>query len=113
MAVESLIKDIAEELFMIKTEVPTKTNIIQIKSDKEDVSQTDTTAPTTTAKTTSSLTPLSKNLSYSQFKLDWGKGEDFQAKAALTKNILMRNISEIEDDNSKIVPQQIIPTDTK
>uniref|UniRef100_A0A915IJ66 Uncharacterized protein n=1 Tax=Romanomermis culicivorax TaxID=13658 RepID=A0A915IJ66_ROMCU len=71
MAVESLIKDIAEESFMIKTEVPTRTDIIQIKSDEEDVSQIDTTALTTTAKTSSSLTPLSKNLSYSQFKLDW------------------------------------------
>uniref|UniRef100_A0A915IZ01 Uncharacterized protein n=1 Tax=Romanomermis culicivorax TaxID=13658 RepID=A0A915IZ01_ROMCU len=66
MFVESLIKDITEELFTIKTQVPTETNIIQIDSDEEDVLQTDTTAPTTTAKTTSSLTPLSKNLSYSQ-----------------------------------------------
>uniref|UniRef100_A0A915J2E7 Uncharacterized protein n=1 Tax=Romanomermis culicivorax TaxID=13658 RepID=A0A915J2E7_ROMCU len=104
MAIESLIKDITEESFAIKMDVPTESNIIQIKSDQEDVSQTDTTAPTTMAKATSSLTLLSKNLSY-----NWGKGEEFRAKAVLTKTILMRNILGIDDDDSKMVPLQIIP----
>uniref|UniRef100_A0A915I4L2 Uncharacterized protein n=1 Tax=Romanomermis culicivorax TaxID=13658 RepID=A0A915I4L2_ROMCU len=62
------------------------------------------------AKTASSLTPLSKNLSYSQYELDWGKGEEFRAKAALMKTIPMRNILGIDDDDSKMVPQRIIPT---
>uniref|UniRef100_A0A915IDK3 Uncharacterized protein n=1 Tax=Romanomermis culicivorax TaxID=13658 RepID=A0A915IDK3_ROMCU len=47
-----------------------------IKSDEDDISQTDTNAPTTTAKTTSLLTPLSKNLSYSQYELDSIRGQD-------------------------------------
>uniref|UniRef100_A0A915JJH3 Uncharacterized protein n=1 Tax=Romanomermis culicivorax TaxID=13658 RepID=A0A915JJH3_ROMCU len=38
MAVKSLIKDIAEESFAIKTEVPTQTDIVQIESDEDDVS---------------------------------------------------------------------------
>uniref|UniRef100_A0A915JZG7 Uncharacterized protein n=1 Tax=Romanomermis culicivorax TaxID=13658 RepID=A0A915JZG7_ROMCU len=62
MAMESLVKDIAEKSFAIKTEVRTETDIIQIESNKEDISQTDTTALTTTIKTTSWLTSLSKNL---------------------------------------------------
>uniref|UniRef100_A0A915HLY2 Uncharacterized protein n=1 Tax=Romanomermis culicivorax TaxID=13658 RepID=A0A915HLY2_ROMCU len=78
MAVNLLIKDIADELFVIKAEIPTETDIIQIQSDEDDVSQTNTTAPTTTAKTTSSLTPLSKNLLYSQYELDWNKIEEDQ-----------------------------------
>uniref|UniRef100_A0A915HQQ5 Uncharacterized protein n=1 Tax=Romanomermis culicivorax TaxID=13658 RepID=A0A915HQQ5_ROMCU len=109
MAVKSLINDIAEESFTIKTEVPTQTDIIQMESDEDDVSQTDTTARTTTAKTTSSLSPLSKNLSYSQYELDWPEGEQLGAKAALMKTISMKNVSRIDndDDNSKMFPPQI------
>uniref|UniRef100_A0A915JS57 Uncharacterized protein n=1 Tax=Romanomermis culicivorax TaxID=13658 RepID=A0A915JS57_ROMCU len=44
-------------------EVPTETDVIQIESEDKDVSTTDTTAPMMMTKTTSSLTPLSKNLS--------------------------------------------------
>uniref|UniRef100_A0A915KZC9 Uncharacterized protein n=1 Tax=Romanomermis culicivorax TaxID=13658 RepID=A0A915KZC9_ROMCU len=76
MVVELLIKDIADESFMVKTEVPTETDIIQIESDEDDISQMDTTIPTTTAETTSSLTLLSKNLSYSQYELHWAIEED-------------------------------------
>uniref|UniRef100_A0A915KRX0 Uncharacterized protein n=1 Tax=Romanomermis culicivorax TaxID=13658 RepID=A0A915KRX0_ROMCU len=58
-------------------EVPTETDVIQIDSEDDDVWTTDTTAPMTTAKPTSSLTPLSKNLLYSQYDIDWDKGEEY------------------------------------
>uniref|UniRef100_A0A915KHF0 Uncharacterized protein n=1 Tax=Romanomermis culicivorax TaxID=13658 RepID=A0A915KHF0_ROMCU len=68
----------------------------------------------TTAKTTSSLTPLSKNLLYSQYNIDWDKGEEYREKAALVKTTSMRDISQIEregeDDESKMIPPRIIPT---
>uniref|UniRef100_A0A915I6Q5 Uncharacterized protein n=1 Tax=Romanomermis culicivorax TaxID=13658 RepID=A0A915I6Q5_ROMCU len=84
-----------------------------IDSEEEDVSRTNTTAPMTMAKTTSSLTPLSKNLSYSQYDIDWDKGEEYREKAALVKTTSMRDISQIEcedDDDSKMIPPRIIPT---
>uniref|UniRef100_A0A915K9V1 Uncharacterized protein n=1 Tax=Romanomermis culicivorax TaxID=13658 RepID=A0A915K9V1_ROMCU len=109
MAIESLIKDIAEESFTIKTKIPSENDIIQIETDEEDVSQTDTTVPTTTAKTTSSLTPLSKSLSISQYKLDWGKGGESRAKAALMTTFSMENLSGIDDEDSTMIPPQIIP----
>uniref|UniRef100_A0A915K1G6 Uncharacterized protein n=1 Tax=Romanomermis culicivorax TaxID=13658 RepID=A0A915K1G6_ROMCU len=67
----------------------------------------------TTAKTTSSLTPLSKNLSYSQYDIDWDKGEEYRERATLVKTTSMRDISQIEredDDDSKMIPPRIIPT---
>uniref|UniRef100_A0A915J753 Uncharacterized protein n=1 Tax=Romanomermis culicivorax TaxID=13658 RepID=A0A915J753_ROMCU len=110
MAVESLINDIAEESFAIKTEILSETNIIQIKSDDEDVSQTDTTVQTPTAKTISSVTPLSKSLLSSQYHIDWNKGEELRVKAISTKMISMRDLSKIDNDDSKMVPPQIILT---
>uniref|UniRef100_A0A915JKR1 Uncharacterized protein n=1 Tax=Romanomermis culicivorax TaxID=13658 RepID=A0A915JKR1_ROMCU len=68
--------------------------------------------PMTTARTTSSLTPLSKNLLYSQYDIDWDKGEEYGEKAALVKTTSMRDISQIEgqdDDDSKMIPPRIIP----
>uniref|UniRef100_A0A915KXJ5 Uncharacterized protein n=1 Tax=Romanomermis culicivorax TaxID=13658 RepID=A0A915KXJ5_ROMCU len=43
MAVESLIKDIAEEFFVMKTEIPSEMDVIQLDSDNKNVSETDTT----------------------------------------------------------------------
>uniref|UniRef100_A0A915K5A6 Uncharacterized protein n=1 Tax=Romanomermis culicivorax TaxID=13658 RepID=A0A915K5A6_ROMCU len=92
MAVESLMKQTAEDSLAIKMEIPTETNVIQIHSEDEDVSTTNTTAPMTTAKSTSSLTPLSKNLSYSQYDIDWDKGEEYREKATLVKTTSMKDI---------------------
>uniref|UniRef100_A0A915HVI9 Uncharacterized protein n=1 Tax=Romanomermis culicivorax TaxID=13658 RepID=A0A915HVI9_ROMCU len=81
MAVESLIKNITEESFTVKSEIPSEMDIIQIESKDEDISETDTTAQMPKTKTTTSATPLSKSLSSSQYHIDWDKEEELRAKA--------------------------------
>uniref|UniRef100_A0A915KLD8 Uncharacterized protein n=1 Tax=Romanomermis culicivorax TaxID=13658 RepID=A0A915KLD8_ROMCU len=104
MAVESLIKDIAEESFTIKTKIPSQMDIIQIESEEENVSETNTTQQMQLTKTTTSATLLSKSLSSSQYHIDWDKGEENREKAILMKMILMKDLSETEDEDLKMVP---------
>uniref|UniRef100_A0A915HPK3 Uncharacterized protein n=1 Tax=Romanomermis culicivorax TaxID=13658 RepID=A0A915HPK3_ROMCU len=85
-------------------------DIIQVESEEESVSETDTTTQTPTTKTTTSATPLSKSLSSSQYHIDWDKGEENREKAILTKTIWMKDLSKTEDDDSKMVTPQMIPT---
>uniref|UniRef100_A0A915I7Z1 Uncharacterized protein n=1 Tax=Romanomermis culicivorax TaxID=13658 RepID=A0A915I7Z1_ROMCU len=59
-------------------EIPTETDVIQIDSEEDEVSRTDTTGPMTAAKTTSSLIPLSKNLSYNISQIKQEDGEDLK-----------------------------------
>uniref|UniRef100_A0A915HR31 Uncharacterized protein n=1 Tax=Romanomermis culicivorax TaxID=13658 RepID=A0A915HR31_ROMCU len=65
MAIESLVKDIAREPFVTKTELPSEMDVIQLESDEENISESDTTTQMLTTKTTTSATPLLKGLSSS------------------------------------------------
>uniref|UniRef100_A0A915HTK5 Uncharacterized protein n=1 Tax=Romanomermis culicivorax TaxID=13658 RepID=A0A915HTK5_ROMCU len=109
MAVQSLIKDIAEESFAIKTKILSKMNIIQIESEEENVSETDTTAQRPMTKMTTSITPLLKSLSYSTQHNDWTKEDEYSPKNALIKMMSLKDLSKEEDVESQMVPPKIIP----
>uniref|UniRef100_A0A915HR28 Uncharacterized protein n=1 Tax=Romanomermis culicivorax TaxID=13658 RepID=A0A915HR28_ROMCU len=110
IAVESLMKDITEESFGMKTEILSKMDVIQIKSDNKNLSETDTTTQMLKTKTMTWPTPLSKSPSYSQYHVDWDKGEEYRAKATLVKTTSLKDLSKEEESKEHMVHPQIVPT---
>uniref|UniRef100_A0A915JBV6 Uncharacterized protein n=1 Tax=Romanomermis culicivorax TaxID=13658 RepID=A0A915JBV6_ROMCU len=113
MAIESLIKDVVQELKIVKIENPSEMNVFQLESDTDDVSENETMSETPTMKTTtSSMTPLSKSALYtSTFHIDWNKIEEYRAKTTLIKMILLKNmLKEAEDSKSLMLLPRIILT---
>uniref|UniRef100_A0A915HXS3 Uncharacterized protein n=1 Tax=Romanomermis culicivorax TaxID=13658 RepID=A0A915HXS3_ROMCU len=61
--------------------------------------------------TTTSMTPLSKSLSYITKHIDWDKKDEYRAETALIKMILLKDISKGEEESEpQMMPLQIIPT---
>uniref|UniRef100_A0A915KRF3 Uncharacterized protein n=1 Tax=Romanomermis culicivorax TaxID=13658 RepID=A0A915KRF3_ROMCU len=93
----------------MKTEIPREMNIIQIESEEENVSETDTTPQTPMVKRKTSITLLSNSLSHSTQHIDWTKEDEYIAKNALIKTMSLKDLSKEEDVKSQMVALKIIP----